>query len=155
MNGRIWLAAIGVAALAVLLGAAPPAQAAKLYKWVDADGNVTYSQRKPPDRDAETIRLRSATLESQGARERLDHLNDQVETQEKDREFAENSASATRERDERMASNCVVARENMRILKTTSRIQAKDENGEPYFLDEAGIQAKIAKSQQQIDDNCK
>lgn len=155
MNGRIWLAAMGVAALAVLLGGALPAQAAKLYKWVDEEGNVTYSQQKPPDREAETIRLRSATLQSEGAQERLDHLNDQVETQEKDREFAENSASATRERDERMANNCQVARENMRILKTTSRIQAKDAAGEPYFLDEAGIQAKIAESQRQIDDNCK
>lgn len=154
MNSRIWLAALGVVALAVLLGATPPAQAATLYKWVDAEGNVTYSERKPPDAQAETIRLRSATLESEGAQERLDQLNDQVETQEKDREFAENSASATRERDERMTNNCEVARENMRILKTTSRIQAKDENGEPYFLDEAGIQAKIAESQRQIDDNC-
>ncbi len=25
-----------------------PAQA-KLYKWVDENGNVTYSERKPPD----------------------------------------------------------------------------------------------------------
>lgn len=155
MNGRNWLAAISFAALAAILGATPSAQAAKLYKWIDEEGNVTYSQRKPPDREAETIRLRSATLQSDGARERLDRLNDQVETQEKDRDFAENSASATRERDERMANNCEVARENMRILKTTSRIQAQDASGEPYFLDEAGVQAKIEQSQRQIDDNCR
>jgi len=43
----------------------------------------------------------------------------------------------------------------MRILKTTSRIKDKDASGEPYFLDEAGIQAKISKTQQQIDNNCK
>ena len=38
------------AALLAVSFAAP----AKLYKWVDADGNVTYSERKPPDVQAET-----------------------------------------------------------------------------------------------------
>ena len=42
----------------------------------------------------------------------------------------------------------------MRILQTTSRIQDKDSNGEPYFLDEAGIQAKMKATQAQIDSNC-
>lgn len=153
MNARNRLA---IAALATALSAALPAQAAKLYKWVDADGNVTYSERRPPpESNAETIRLRSATLNADDAQEKLDALTERADEQGKDREFAENSATATKERDERMASNCQIARENMRILKTTSRIQDKDENGEPYFLDEAGIQAKIAQTQQQIDDNCK
>ena len=152
MNGRIWIATI---AFAAALWAGAPAQAAKLYKWVDEQGNVTYSQTKPPDRESETIRLRGATLDSSGARERLDDLNERAATQQKDREFSENSATATAERDQRMASNCEIARENMRILRTTSRIQDKDANGEPYFLDEAGIQAKMADTQRQIDNNCK
>lgn len=155
MNARIWLATITLAtALTTALGAAPPAQAAKLYKWVDEQGNVTYSQRKPPDRKSETIRLRSATLDSSGAREKLDQLNEQAESQRKDREFVDNSASATAERNERMANNCRIARENLRILRTTSRIQDKDANGEPYFLDEAGIQAKMAATQRQVENNC-
>ena len=144
-----------VVALALALGAATTAEAAKLYKWVDEDGNVTYSQQKPPDQKAETIRLRSATLNADGAREKLDQLNERAGEQQKDREFAENSATATRERDERMANNCKIARENMRILRTTSRIQAKDENGEPYFLDDSAIQAKIAETERQIQNNCK
>ncbi|NIW37869.1 MAG: DUF4124 domain-containing protein, partial [Gemmatimonadetes bacterium] len=107
MNGRSWLAAV---ALATVVCAAPPAQAAKLYKWVDKDGNVTYSERKPPpESGAETIRLRSATLDASGAQEKLDRLNEKAEDQQKDREFAENSASATAERNERLANNCKIA----------------------------------------------
>ena len=151
MNGRIRLATI---ALAAALCAALPAQAAKLYKWVDDQGNVTYSERKPQNRQAETIRLRDATLDSSGAQEKLDQLNDRANSQQKDREFAKNSTTATAERNERMANNCKIARENMRILRTTSRIQDKDADGEGYFLDEAGIQAKMAQTQQQIDNNC-
>ena len=151
MNARIRIATI---AFATALWAAPPLQAAKLYKWVDEQGNVTYSQTKPPDRESETIRLRSATLDSSGAEDKLDDLNDRAESQRKDREVAENSATATAANAERKANNCGIARENMRILRTTSRIRTKDTGGEAYFLDEAGIQAKIAESQQQIDDNC-
>jgi len=151
MNGRIWLA---IVALVTTLGAAPSTQAAKLYKWVDEQGNVTYSEKKPPDAEAETIRLRSATLDAAGAQEKLDQLNEQAESQQKDRDFAQNAATATAERNERMASNCKIAQENMRILRSTSRIQDKDANGEPFFLDEAGIQAKMAQTQQQIDNNC-
>ncbi len=151
MNGRIPLATI---ALAAAVCAALPAQAAKLYKWVDDQGNVTYSERRPQNHEAETIRLRGATLDSSGAQEKLDQLNDRANDQQKDREFAKNSASATAERNERLANNCKIARENMRILRTTSRIQDKDADGEPYFLDEAGIQAKMAATQRQIDNNC-
>lgn len=153
MNGPTRFSAITLLAGALF---ALPAHAAKLYKWVDADGNVTYSERRPPpESNAETIRLRSATLNEAGAQERLDALSERAAEQQRDREFADNSASASAERDERLANNCKIARENMRILKTTSRIQDKDANGEAYFLDEAGIQAKIAQTQQQIENNCK
>ncbi len=152
MNGRNWLTTI---ALAAALGIALPAQATKLYKYVDEQGNVTYSQVKPKGHEAETIRLNSATLDSSGAREELDRLNEKAAAQSKDREFAETSASASAERDERMASNCKIAQENMRILRTTSRIQDKDANGEAYFLDEAAIQAKMTATQRQIENNCK
>ena len=151
MIGSLRLATI---ALATTLCAAPPVQAAKLYKWIDEQGNVTYSERKPPDRPVETIRLRGATLDSSGAEEKLDRLNERAEAQQKDRDFAENSATATAERNERMANNCKIARENMRILRTTSRIRDTSADGEPHFLDEAGIQAKIAETQRHVDENC-
>ncbi len=151
MNGRIRLTTI---VLATAVCAALPVQAAKLYKWVDEQGNVTYSERKPANRESETIRLRGATLDSSGAREKLDQLNDRASAQQKDRDFAKNSASATAERNERLANNCKIAQENMRILRTTSRIQDKDADGEAYFLDETGIKAKMADTQRQIDNNC-
>jgi flagellum-specific peptidoglycan hydrolase FlgJ len=155
MNARIQIAVITLTvALTAALGFAPSAQAAKLYKWVDAEGNVTYSEKKPPDVKAETIHLRGATLDATGAQDKLDELNEKADAQQKDRQFAQNTATATAERKERMANNCKIAQENMRILRTSSRIQDKDQNGQAYFLDDAGIQAKMAATQTQIDNNC-
>jgi flagellum-specific peptidoglycan hydrolase FlgJ len=152
MIGRNWLATI---ALATTLGIAAPAQATKLYKYVDEQGNVTYSQKKPLGHEAETIKLNSATLDSSGAQDKLDELNERAASQDKDRDFAENAATATAERNERMANNCKTAQENLRILRTTSRIQDRNADGELYFLDESGIKAKMAATQEQIDSNCK
>lgn len=142
------------AALLAGLLLAAPAPAAKLYKWVDADGNVTYSQQKPPDAQAETIRLRSSTLDDSGAQERLDQLNERAGEASKDREFAETTASAQKERDERLKKNCEIARENLRILQNSSRIQDKDAEGNPYFLDDDAIKAKLEQTRTQIQQNC-
>ena len=38
-----------IAAAAAGLAVAVSPVEAKLYKWVDADGNVTYSERRPPE----------------------------------------------------------------------------------------------------------
>jgi flagellum-specific peptidoglycan hydrolase FlgJ len=152
MIARNWLVTI---AFATALGIALPAQATKLYKYVDEQGNVTYSQKKPRGHEAETIKLDSATLDSSGAQDKLDELNERAAAQDKDREFAENDATATAERNERMANNCKTAQENLRILRTTSRIQDRGADGELYFLDDSGIKAKMAATQDQIDNNCK
>lgn len=151
MNGRNRIAAV---ILGAALCCAPALQAAKLYKWVDEQGNVTYSEKKPPDGKAETIRLRSATLDAGGAEDKLDELSERAAAQQKERDLAQNSATASAEREERLANNCKIAQENMRILRSTSRIQDKGADGQPYFLDESGIAAKIAITQQQIDSNC-
>ncbi len=152
MYRRNWLATI---TLATALGTALPVQAGKLYKYVDEQGNVTYSQSKPLGQEAKTIKLKSATLDASGAQDKLDELNERAASQDKDREFAENSATATAERNERMANNCKTAQENLRILRTTSRVQDRGADGELYFLDESGIKAKMAATQEQIDNNCK
>jgi hypothetical protein len=125
-----------------------------MYKWVDADGNITYSQKKPPNQEAETIRLRSSNISDEGAQDKLDALSERAEEQSEEREFDKNHASAVKEREDRLASNCKIAKENMRILRNNSRIQAKDAEGTPYFLDESSIKAKMDETQRQIDSNC-
>jgi hypothetical protein len=135
------------AALLAVSFAAP----AKLYKWVDADGNVTYSERKPPDVQAEEIKLLGVpSVSGEEARERLERLNDSIETLRKDREFKQDYASEDTEREARLKENCETARQNLRILETASRV--KDADGS--FIDDSTREARIATARQQIEDNC-
>ncbi len=140
---RLW---VGILLLAV--AAAAPA---KLYKWVDEQGNVTYSERKPPGRDAKEIKLLGVpAVSNEQARERLDQLNDRADTERKDRDFKQNYASETAEREARLKENCEIARQNLRVLETASRVQGADGG----FLDDEQRKARIAQTQQQIEDNC-
>ncbi len=71
-------------ALAFVLAGTPlePAEA-KLYKWVDENGNVTYSERKPPDQKATEIKVRTAPVTPDQAREQIEGLKDKTDTTKK------------------------------------------------------------------------
>lgn len=125
---------------------------AKLYKWVDADGILTYSERKPPGSNAEEINLRGVSaVSAEQARFRLDGLKGTAEETKKDRESTHTASSETIERENRSAENCKTSRENLRMLKSARRIKDSDGN----FLDDAGRQARLAKTQAEINENCK
>jgi hypothetical protein len=145
------------AVLAVLLLAGAPLQSsfAALYKWVDEQGNVTYSDRKPQDADAREVNVRAAPVTPEQARERLDALGGKADTQQKDRDFAKTAASEDQKEAEAFKKNCEMARQNMRVLENTSRIQGKDKDGNTYFLDPQEIEAKVEQSKKQVERYCK
>ena len=157
----------------ILLLALAAAAPAKLYKWVDADGNVTYSERKPPDRKVEEVKLLgvpSVTNEQASVpwdsvsstrspasivkgllpASTSQRINEPSETSRKDREFKETYAAESAEREERLKQNCETARQNLRVLENASRVRADDNS----FLTDAQREQRLAQTRQQIEDNC-
>lgn len=133
--------------LMLLAGAAP----AKLYKWVDEQGNVTYSERKPPDRPVEEIKLLGVpSVSNEQAQQRLEQLNEKAETASKDREFKNTVTAEVAEREERLKENCETARQNLRVLENASRVQ--DQSGQ--FMDDAQRAARLAQTRKDVEDNC-
>ena len=127
---------------------------AKLYKWVDENGNVTYSQQKPPDAKAQTIDVRGYESPAPAPDSTVDELKDREQTQRKDREFAESENAAQQDRAERMKKNCEIARQNVRILKNASRIKDTNESGEVYYLDDQQKQSRLQEAEQHVKDYC-
>jgi len=133
--------------LMLLAGAAP----AKLYKWVDEQGNVTYSERKPPDRPVEEVKLLGVpSVSNEEAQQRLDQLNEKAETASKDREFKNTVTAEVAEREKRLKENCETARQNLRVLESASRVQ--DQSGQ--FMDDAQREARLAQTRKDVEDNC-
>ncbi|MCP5149488.1 MAG: DUF4124 domain-containing protein [Ectothiorhodospiraceae bacterium] len=141
-------------ALALATAVASSPALAKLYKWVDENGNVTYSERKPPDTKAQEIELRGVKPANPDAASELEDLRDRSDASRKDREFARTVAEEQRERDERIKKNCEIARENMRVLENAPRVQATDDKGNPYFLDPSQTESRKAETAQQIQQYC-
>lgn len=145
---------IATIAFATALACAP-ASAGKLYKWVDEDGNVTYSQQKPPGTEASEIELKGYHApDAAAARDSATQAREKADAAREDREFAAGEAEAQRERSERLRKNCEIARQNLRILQNSARVQDKDQEGNPYFLDASQIEARTAKAKKQVEDFC-
>ncbi|HEX9583704.1 MAG TPA: DUF4124 domain-containing protein [Gammaproteobacteria bacterium] len=151
---RFWRSAS--LALVIALAGAPlaPTQA-KLYKWVDEDGNVTYSERKPPDQSATEIKIRPAPATPEQSRQQLEGLKDKVETGQMDRDYAKTAATEDQAHAEQFKKNCEIARQNKRVLENTSRIQDQDKDGNSYFLDQQQVSTKLEQTNKQIELYCK
>ena len=134
------------------LGAALPAEA-KLYKWVAADGSVTYSERKPPDAEAEEVKVHNTAVSDEQARSNLESLTERSEAGRADRESQASHTTAMKEREERIAKNCEIARENLRILETNSRIK-ESEDGNARYLAPDEIQGRTDTARANIEKYC-
>lgn len=111
-----------------------PAQAglAAIYKWIDAEGNVVYSQTQPPGgRPAEEVKQRNYGQS----------------------EAAKNTAKQA-EREDRIEKNCETARANLSLLETQAKVTLKDADGNAYVLEEVEKQEKILEAQSAIERYC-
>ncbi len=145
-----------LALLLTLMLASFTALQAQPYKWVDEDGNVTYSQQKPPDVKAKTVKLRGVeSVSSEQARERLDSLSDKAKTTRKDREFQATAISESQLRDKRLKENCESARQNLRILTAGSRVKSTDPEAGGGFMSDEQRAEQIEQARTNIENNCK
>ena len=148
---RIW----PLAAAALLVMAPVESTVARLYKWVDEYGNVTYSERKPPGQQAEEIKVRTAPISPEMAQEQLDSLKDKANMQQTDREVAKTVSEDNQNEAEAFRRNCEIARQNRTVLENSARVQNKDKEGNTYYLDASEIQSKLEQANRQIELYCK
>jgi len=150
MTARTYLALLLVMALVPL-----HAVEAKLYKWVDKDGNVTYSQQKPAHVKAQTIKLRGVqSVSGEQAKERLNVIEDKAATARKDREFQATTSSESKQRETRMKKNCETARQNLRVLKAGVRVKSTDPNAGGGYLSAEQRAQQLETAKNNIKDNC-
>ncbi len=139
--------------LAVLLGLAlalPSLSLAQVYKWVDADGNVHYSDKKPKGQDDyKSIKINTGKGSSAPSTKPEDDTKaSEAALQQK----AEALQSKTPK--EEYAKQCTSIEENMRKLEENSRVRVND-NGEMRYLTPEEIAAKKGQYQKMYDDFCK
>lgn len=125
----------------------------QLYKWVDKDGKVTYSDQPPVAQQSKQLNLGTgqAAAAPRSAVERDKELEkSRAEAREKAKVASDKERKAEIDRD-----NCEKARAYLRTVEAGGRIATVDAKGEPILLDDQQIEAERAKAQKAVDEACK
>lgn len=152
---------------------------AQLYKWVDANGKLQYSDKPPPaGAKSESVKNRSSSVsapaeasaasakdagkadgKSAAAAKASRPLTTAEQEQafrkrKQDEEEAQKKAQEKLAQDTQKQENCSNAKIQMISLEAGGRQARVDAKGERYFLDEKQGQAELAKARQQISTFC-
>lgn len=133
----------------------------EIYKWVDEEGNVHYSDCPPPPScDAETIEAEPEPdpSEVRKAQERLDQMLAEQEESRAERE----QEKLKKEHQRVMAMQiavarkraCIRARQNLHVLLIERPVFYVDENGKYVYLDDETRLSEISRMRKLIAENC-
>jgi FtsZ-interacting cell division protein ZipA len=144
-------------ALVALLFFALPAQA-QLYKWVDANGRVQYSDRKPAeDKRPQEVRNTVSSVGSQtttGGKTPAELDKEFRERREKQAESQQKQQQASADQKQK-SENCDAARRNLAALQSGQRIARFDASGEKTYIDDAGRAQEVERNRRLVEANCK
>jgi hypothetical protein len=149
---------------ACLICCLPLLTAADIYRWVDADGVVNYTQQKPRGIDAELVsgpanpradvtrapQAERPTVLSGSAAQPA--LNEDQQGMLRDLQAAEEARQqeVARVRED----NCTRARSVLTRLTAKGRIRVRGEDGEYQIMNEEERQSRISEAQEGIALNC-
>lgn len=126
----------------------------QLYKSIDKDGRVIYSDQPPAAADSKQMKISPGppSAPPAAAKERG------KDAEKGSKAAASEKAKADEENAKRAKANeerCASARAQLRNLGEGGRFTALDAKGERYFLDEQQVEAERAKAQKAVDESCK
>lgn len=147
--------------LLLILGLLPWLMGAAVYRWVDEDGVVNYSQLKPEGVDAELV---SDTGERQRPRatparppSQTPPEDEQTLTESQQRMLSELQA-AEQQRQAEIArvreANCQEARDVLQRLTSRGRIRVVGDDGQERVMPEEERQRRIDEAQRAVAANC-
>lgn len=140
--------------------------AAQLYRWVDKDGRVRYSDTPPAGVKATTIKPppgSSAPAPAPGDAAAKGAKKGPLTPAEQEADYRKRQAEAQKARDKQEQSqrdaeakkdNCLRARETLAGLESGQRIARTGANGERYYLDDAQRAAEVEKARQSVGSWC-
>ncbi|MDZ7828747.1 MAG: DUF4124 domain-containing protein [Halofilum sp. (in: g-proteobacteria)] len=123
-------ALLAMLALPLLLPAVTGiASAADVYRWVDDEGVVHFTQNPPNDRDS--VKLDAANPpadDPEARREQVDQLEEEIESTVERRRMEREGRAADRAREEQRQQRCRQLRDDRERLMNTARVR----EGEDY-----------------------
>ena len=138
----------------ILLAMNIPAHAA-MYKWVDEDGNVHYTQTRP-ESDVETEIIRPVPKADNTELEReISDRKAREKAYEEYRKEKEKEQELIAKQKAQEEANCKTSKELLEKVKSLRRFRVKDEEGNPQWASNEEHQATIDRVQANVRKFCK
>lgn len=150
-------------ALTLFLALGAPAQA-QLYKWVDSEGRVQYSDKPPPAGATREQKLNipkgspapAAAPEAEGEPPAGPKTFAEKEMEYRKRKVEEEQARQKSQAEEKENQQlCQNAQRRLRTYEEAGRIYTMDEKGERSYVDDEGRTRGLQQAQQDIAKYCK
>ncbi len=140
----------------LLLAIVCPGAQAEIYRWVDENGVVNYTQHKPENRASTTVSTRASTPpEAETTEPAATPDSDLSEEQQR---MLDELKAREAERVEQVAEirrdNCEKSRSVLARLTQSNRIRVRDSGGTERVLPEEERQRRINEAQEGIATNC-
>jgi hypothetical protein len=124
----------------------------KMYKTVDAQGNVVYSdEASSPNKQPVTVRYHEPSAEDLKGLEQQRKAQQAAEVQRLQQAVANDAA---RKQQQAQQTRCENARRYYNSIKDAGRLYRQDDQGNPVFLSDQEADAKRAQASQSASDAC-
>ena len=133
--------------------------AAKVYKWVDEDGQVHYGS-KPRDNSAKEIEIKNRYIDSGNtapplsAQERADKQQKFINALDEENQSLSAEKRKKREQEERNIARCNAARDQLKRREAASALYDLDEKGNRILLDKKQYEIAMAQARERVEKWC-
>lgn len=139
--------------IACALGSAGSASA-QVYRWVDKDGKVHYSDKKPKDAPVKEMPIESQPSDPEAAEKTMAELraaNTDITTTDAERKkVADEMANANADKERR----CKSARADLELLKSVNRYFTVDDKGNRVYDNDAQLESRRVVARAKVADLC-
>jgi len=141
--------------LVLLLAIAGNAAAAKVYRWVDEDGNVHFGDR-PADSDAQELEIKPRQPAAPAAQPLPDTLNRATISEVMEEERLRRKEVREKEKQVRQnrQRNCLLARDNLRSLEESGYVYDIDSSGKRRILSDSQRKASEQRARDAVTRFC-
>jgi len=108
---------------------------AEVYRWVDENGEVHFSDR--PRSGANTVRVPKAPASAPSDAGRAERQRRLLEAWQAERLRKQEAKSRAEEQARERRRNCAIARDNLRQYRNAGGVYRLNEQGERVFMDDA------------------
>ena len=127
---------------------------AEIYKWVDENGQVHFSQHPPANQDANRVEPKIDIHENSSSSKRQQEMQRWLNAEEAEQHQVKKKKYENRQKENKQQQQCANARDLLKQYKEATGLYMLDKDGKRKFVDNNRKQQAIDEAQRKVDKAC-